>query len=361
MTIKVQQWPTALAATRGTILDAALAAGVPYPYGCRSGDCGSCKSRLLSGEVTMEGYYAPEALTAAEREAGLILACRASPLTDVAVAWLAPVTVARAYPVRRMRATIVAKELATHDITRLLLSIKGAPLAFAPGQFARLIFRGLPQRSYSMANKPGESVLEFHIRHNPNGLVSGYVADQARIGDTLKLEGPYGTAYLRDADACPLLLVAGGSGLAPMKSILLAVLASQRTYPVYLYHGMRDTRDLYDKECLTALAQPPLFHFTPVLSMPSQVTQYRTGFVHEAVAADFTTLEGFTVYLAGPPPMVDATTDVVVSLGVQYDNVHADPFYAAPEELPWRLNLLNAIRSVNKNIKRLATAVHSRR
>lgn len=146
-----------------------------------------------------------------------------------------------------------------------------------------------------------------------------------------------------------------------MKSILLAVLASQRTYPVYLYHGVRDTRDLYDKECLTALAQPPLFHFTPVLSMPSQVTQYRTGFVHEAVAADFTTLEGFTVYLAGPPPMVDATTDVVVSLGVQYDNVHADPFYAAPEELPWRLNLLNAIRSVNKNIKRLATAVHSRR
>ena len=91
-TIKVQQWPTALAASRGTILDTALAAGVPYPYGCRSGDCGSCKSRMLSGEVTMEGYYTPEALTAAEREAGLILACRARPLTDVAVTWLAPVT-----------------------------------------------------------------------------------------------------------------------------------------------------------------------------------------------------------------------------------------------------------------------------
>jgi len=350
-TIKVQQWPTALAASRGTILDTALAAGVPYPYGCRSGDCGSCKSRMLSGEVTMEGYYTPEALTAAEREAGLILACRARPLTDVAVTWLAPVTVEGAFPVRRVRATIIAQEPVTHDITRLLLSINGTPLAFAAGQFAQLIFHGLPRRPYSMANKPGESVLEFHIRRIPHGVVSAYVANQARLGETLKLEGPYGMAYLRTQDACPLLLVAGGSGLAPIKSILLAVLALPSTHPIYLYHGVRDTCDLYERESLTALAQLPLFHFRPTLSMPSQATRHRTGFVHEAVAADFTTLEGFTVYLAGPPPMVEATTEVVRHLGVRVDDVHADPFYAAPEESPWSANVRHAIRSVKRALR----------
>ena len=313
-TIKVQQWPTELTATRGTILDAALAAGVPYPYGCRSGDCGSCKSRLLSGEVTMQGY-APEVLTAAERESGLILACRARPLTDVAVTWLAPFTVEGAFPVRRVRATIVAKEPATHDITRLRLSLKGAPLAFAAGQFVQFMFRGLPPRPYSIASKPGESVLDFHIRRLPNGVVSGYVIDQARIGESLWLKGPYGTAYLRPPATCPLLLVAGGSGLAPIKSILLAALEWPRTHPIYLYHGVRDTRDLYDVEVLTALTQPALLRFTPVLSLPSQATPHRTGFVHEAIAADFITLEGFAVYLAGPPPMVDAVTDVVVGLG----------------------------------------------
>jgi CDP-4-dehydro-6-deoxyglucose reductase/ferredoxin-NAD(P)+ reductase (naphthalene dioxygenase ferredoxin-specific) len=305
----------------------------------------------------MEGYYAPEVLTVAEREAGLILVCRARPLTDVTVTWLAPVTVEGTYPVRRVRATIVAKERATHDITRLLLSIKGAPLAFAAGQFVQLTFRGLPPRSYSIANKPGESVLEFHIRHIPHGVVSGHVVNQAHLGETLKLAGPYGTAYLRAADACPLLLVAGGSGLAPMKSILLAALALPRTSPIYLYHGVRDTRDLYDMEFLTTLAQPPLFHCTPVLSMPAQATPHRTGFVHEAVAADFTTLEGFAVYLAGPPPMVDVTTAVVVRRGVRDDDVHADPFYAAPEESPGSTNLLNAIQSVRRTLRWCARLV----
>jgi len=341
-TIKLQQWPSPLPATRGTILDAALAAGVPYPHSCRSGDCGSCKSRLFCGEVTMDGC-APEALTATERADGLILACRARPITDVEVAWLSAATAERGWPLRRVQATVVAKEAVTHDITRLRLSVTGPPLAFAAGQFAQLTFRGRPPRPYSMANRPGEAALEFHIRRVPEGVVSSYVADEVQLGDTLQLQGPYGTACLRDTDDRPLLLVAGGSGLAPMKSILLAALALPQPRPIALYHGVRDLCDLYEVELLTTLAQAPHVRYTPVLSMLSQATRYRTGFVHEAIAADFTTLEGCAVYLAGPPPMVNAATTVAVGLGAPREAVYADPFSAAPEEPQRSISLLSVL------------------
>jgi CDP-4-dehydro-6-deoxyglucose reductase/ferredoxin-NAD(P)+ reductase (naphthalene dioxygenase ferredoxin-specific) len=348
-TIKLQQWPIPLTTARGTILDAALAAGVPYPHSCRSGDCGSCKSRLFCGEVTMDGC-APEALTATERAAGLILACRARPLTDVEVAWLSAATAARSYPLRRVRATVIAKEAVTHDITRLRLAVTGAPLAFVAGQFAQLTFRGRPPRPYSMANQPGEAALEFHIRRVPEGVVSSYVADEVQRGDTLELQGPYGTACLRDPDVRPLLLVAGGSGLAPMKSILLAALALPQPRPIYLYHGVRDLCDLYEVELLTTLAQAPPVRYTPVLSRPAQATRYRTGYVHEAIAADFTTLEGCAVYLAGPPPMVHAATAVALGLGAPREAVYADPFSAAPEEPQRSTSLLSVLAYLGASV-----------
>ena len=344
-TITLQQWPRPLSTTRGTILDAALAAGVPYPHSCQSGDCGSCKSRLLCGEVTMDGC-APEALTATERADGLILACRARPITDIEVAWLSAATAERVCPLRRVRATVIAKEAVTHDITRLRLAVKGSPLAFAAGQFAQLTFHGRPTRPYSMANHPGEAALEFHIRRVPNGVVSSYVADTVQIGDTLKLQGPYGTACLRDTDDRPLLLAAGGSGLAPMQSILLAALAGPQPRPIYLYHGVRDLCDLYEVELLTTLAKSSHIRYTPVLSMPAQATPYCTGFVHEAIAADFPTLEGFAVYLAGPPPMVNAATAVALGLGAPREAVYADPFSATPEEPQHRTGLLSALASL---------------
>jgi CDP-4-dehydro-6-deoxyglucose reductase/ferredoxin-NAD(P)+ reductase (naphthalene dioxygenase ferredoxin-specific) len=201
-----------------------------------------------------------------------------------------------------------------------------------------------------MANQPGEAALEFHIRRVPDGAVSSYVADELQRGDTLKLRGPYGTAYLRDTDVRPLLLVPPGSGLAPMKSILLAALALPQPRPIYLYHGVRDLCDLYEVELLTTLAKSSHVRYTPVLSMPSQTTTYRTGFVHEVIAADFTALEGFEVYLAGPPPMVNAATAVAIDLGALCEDVHADPFYAAPEEPQRRTGLLSALASLKATL-----------
>jgi len=297
----------------------------------------------------MEGC-APEALTATERADGLILACRAKPITDVEVAWLSATTAERLSPLRRVQATVLAKEAVTHDITRLRLAVPGAPLAFVAGQFAQLTFRGRPPRPYSIANPPGEATLEFHIRRIPEGVVSSYVADAVQLGDTLQLQGPYGTAYLRHTDDRPLLLVAGGAGLAPMKSILLAALALSQPRPIYLYHGVRDACDLYEVELLTTLAQHAHVRYTPVLSRPSQATPYRTGYVHEALAADFPTLEGCAVYLAGPPPMVNAATAVAVDLSVPRDAVYADPFSAAPEEPQRRTSFRSALAALKATV-----------
>lgn len=328
--IKLQQWPTDVDARRGSsILDAALAAGVPYPHSCRSGECGGCKSELCAGEVFMEGYD-PQVLTQAEREGGLILACRAYPRGDVEVAWIASGPGGALHPVQRFQAVVAQAEAATHDIVRLRLAVDGASLVFAAGQYAELQFEGFPVRPYSMANRPGDELLEFHIRHVPGGTVSSHVARQVRAGDRVRVQGPYGTAFLRKPAEEPILLVAGGSGLAPMKSILLALRAQQVKSPIHLYHGVRDARDLYDAETI-AEAWVGDVRYVPVLSSPSRQSHCREGFVHEAVARDFGTLAGFKVYLAGPPPMVDACTATALQLGARRGDVHADAFYGAQD------------------------------
>jgi ferredoxin-NAD(P)+ reductase (naphthalene dioxygenase ferredoxin-specific) len=324
--MQVQQWPGPIITGRSTILDAALAAGVPYPHSCRVGECGTCKSRLCSGEAKLEGY-APEALTPAEREAGLILACRATPTTDVKVEWLAT-DAAAAYGVRRFKAKVISLEAVTHDITRLKLEPAAGFLTFAAGQYAMLTCAQRPGRAYSMANSPDDPVLEFHIRHVPNGRTSSYVAQELKVGEAVRIEGPYGSAHRRESSRQPILLVAGGSGLAPMMAILRRLCARDNYgRSVHLYHGVRDGRDLYCLEELLKLGADESFAFTPVLSLPAAPTAFRTGFVHVAIGQDYPRLAGFQVYTAGPPPMVDAVKATALELGARAEDIYADAFY----------------------------------
>jgi ferredoxin-NAD(P)+ reductase (naphthalene dioxygenase ferredoxin-specific) len=343
--IKLQQWPAAFRCTRGSILDAALAAGVPYPHSCRSGECGTCKSRLIAGTVSMDGC-APEALSNAERAGGLILACRARPRSDVEVAWTQQDGSEQCVLPRRLHATVINMEPATHDITRLRLELQGTAFRFAAGQYVRLTFAGCPSRSYSMANRPDDPILEFHVRHVPGGAVSSHVAHKLRRGECVELDGPYGTACLREPASNPLLLVAGGSGLAPIKSILLAALAHDVDRAIYLYHGVREARDLYDGEALARAATGRTVTCTPVLSTQLQHDACRLGFVHDAIAADFGSLSGFDVYVAGPPPMVDAVTRTAVALGAKEEDVRADAFYTARDTSKRARNPLKAVASL---------------
>jgi naphthalene 1,2-dioxygenase ferredoxin reductase component len=315
-----------------TILEAALSAGVAYPHGCRSGNCGACKSRLESGEVELTPY-SEFALSAAERQDGLILACRAVPWSDVEIAWLdADETIL--HPLRYLTCRVVALDDATHDIKRLRLAIEaGGPFAFSAGQYAALTFAGQAPRDYSMASRPDEAALEFHVRRTAGAGASAYVAEKLRIGDTVKVEGPFGSSFLRERHTGPILALAGGSGLAPIKSIVESALAAGAAQPIDLYFGVRAERDLYLEAHFRALeARHGNLRFIPVLSAPDGATTRRTGFVHEAAAADHPDLDGAKAYLAGPPVMVEAATAALLARGMRRQDIHADAFYTEAEK-----------------------------
>jgi CDP-4-dehydro-6-deoxyglucose reductase/ferredoxin-NAD(P)+ reductase (naphthalene dioxygenase ferredoxin-specific) len=315
-----------------TILEAALAQGVPYPHGCRSGNCGACKSVLEAGEVDL-APYSEYALTAQERGQGLILPCRATPWSDVTVSWLGADEVV-GHPLRHLTGRVVGLDDLTHDIKRVRLEIvTGGPFDFSAGQYAALRVASLPPRDFSMANRPDEPVLEFHVRHMTGGAVSRYVVRNLALGETVRLEGPYGSAHLREHHTGPILAIAGGSGLAPIKSIVETTLSRGARQPIHLYFGVRDERDLYLEDHFETLAKAhPNLTFTPVLSHPQRPTARRTGFVHEAVAADLGNLDGAKAYIAGPPVMVEAATAMLLEAGLARHDVHADAFYTEADK-----------------------------
>ena len=316
----------------GTILEAALAQGVPYPHGCRSGNCGSCKSVLESGEVEL-APYSEYALTEAERAQGLILACRATPWSDATVAWLDTDEVV-AHPIRHLTCRVVGLEDLTHDIRRVRLEIvSGGPFDFSAGQYAAVRVASLPARDFSMANRPDEPLLEFHVRHMTGGATSRYIVRNLKLGEAIRLEGPFGSAHLREHHRGPILAIAGGSGLAPIKSIVETALWRGAQQPIQLYVGARDERDLYLVAQFEALAAAhPNLRFVPVLSDPQGPSPRRTGFVHEAVAADLGDLDGTKAYIAGPPVMVEAATAMLLQRGLPRHDILADAFYTEADK-----------------------------
>jgi len=331
--VNVRQFDDPLDVEMGaTILQTALDAGLQYPHGCQSGNCGACKSRLYCGEVEMSPY-SEYALTAAEKQSGLILACRSVPWSDCEVAWLEQDEVV-AHPLRTLTCAVREIERMTHDIVRVRLSIEaGGPFDFTAGQFAQVSFTGLPPRDYSMANRPGDALLEFHIRQIPGGAVSAYANTRLKVGDTVHVDGPHGISYYRAKHAGPIVALAGGSGLAPIKSIVEEALAQGAAQPIHLYFAVRDARDLYLEDHFRDLAaRHPNLSFIPVLSEPSGPTELRTGYLADIVAADFADLDGAKVYLAGPPIMVETCVERVRERGAGDGDCHADAFYTEADK-----------------------------
>lgn len=312
----------------GTILDAVLADGIAYPHGCLSGRCGSCKSRLVSGKVDLLDH-SRFALSDEEKAQGLILACRAIPTTDAIVAWLGDDEETPSHPRRRLNGHVTAIGDATHDIKRIQVVIDGAdPLAFTPGQYARLTFPGAPARDYSMASGPGQPALEFHIRRVPGGDATQRIHMLLKLGDPVLVEGPFGSSYLREQHAGPILCVAGGSGLAPIKGIVEAAIARGMKQPIHVYFGARSDRDLYLVDHFEGLAhRHPNLSFTPVLSDAPVGVRWRTGFVTDVVAEDLQDLDGWKAYVAGPPPMVEVAMQISTARGLRSEDLHADVFF----------------------------------
>jgi len=312
-----------------TILSSALDAGISYPFGCQSGSCGACKSQLVKGEVSMKGY-SEFALSDEEKERGLILACRAAPGEDSEVAWLEEDDLI-VHPRHLLDCEVVALDDATHDIKRIRLQIiSGGRFDFSAGQFASVTFAGCPPRDYSMANVPGDPILEFHVR-TTGGATSRHVAERLNVGDRVRVEGPFGPSYLRETHRGPIIAVAGGSGMAPIKSVVERALQQALPQHIYFYFGVRSERDLYLHNHFAKLAETHKnLHFIPVLS-EGDSEQRRQGLVHEAVAQDFDEFDGCKAYLAGPPVMVEAAIRLFEQRGMRRIDIHADAFYTAAE------------------------------
>ncbi len=317
-----------------TILDAALRHGLPYPHSCQGGNCGACKSRLLSGTVDLRPH-AGFALTPEERATGLILACRADPKGPCDVAWLDADDMHQ-HPYRELDCRIAAIDHPAREVTRFSLSVdSGGPLEFSAGQYAELTFAGHPPRDFSMASRPNDLPVVFHVRDRGAG-VSRHIARDAGAGDRVHLRGPRGACFLRQLHTSPIIAVAGGTGLAPIWSIVATALAKGMTQPIQLWFGVQDTAHIYMADDLAGLAaRHRNFTFRIVVSEPSQplhhTTGHATGWLHDAIAAAIhdTDLTGSKAYLAGPPPMIAAVNDVLRAAGLAGTDIHADAFTPA--------------------------------
>ncbi len=217
----------------------------------------------------------------------------------------------------------------THDIRRVRLRPeRTGALTFHAGQYVSVTFAGQPARDYSLANLPGEPLLELHIRRMTDGSTSHFVADTLAPGEAVMVEGPLGDCYLRDRHPGPIIGIAGGSGLAPIRCIVESALARGEAHRVSLYFGARAERDIYMEAHFVALtARYPTFRYVPVLSDADGPTERRQGFVPQAVLADFTDLAGLSAYLAGPPVMVEAALPALQAHGMLAEHIHADAFY----------------------------------
>jgi len=336
--ITIRQWPLALESDRRTILETALAAGVPYPHGCRTGECGSCKSTLVSGLVDM-GPYDPAVLCDDERAAGLVLACAARPKGDVHVAWLGEEATVN-LPVQRLRGQVTNIEQVTPHIARIYVWPEYR-LKFAAGQFAKLRFGDLPARCYSMANRPDEEALEFHIRLLPGGKVSEHIRTELKVGDTIRIEGPFGRAYLHPQQTEPIVALGGGSGLAPVKSIVRTALHAKMDCDIHLFFGVRDEENIYcEAELVGLAAQHPNLRLHILVSNTAPGSPRRRGNLSDVLHTDVPAGSNARLYVAGPPGMVDSVVAAAHECGFTPDRIHADPFHHSGESVsPPRLGL----------------------
>ncbi len=317
-----------------TVLAAGLRAGIGLPYGCKNGACGSCKGRLVEGRVAHDPHQA-NALSADEAARGFALFCSARPEADLTIE-VREVRGIGEIPIKKLPARVASLTRPAPDVAVIRLQLPAAErLQYLPGQYVEIILKDGRRRSYSMAGAPGVSdQIELHVRHTPGGVFSDHVfgagATQLKERDILRFEGPLGSFFLRDDSARPIVLVASGTGFAPIKSIVEYAILKQSRRPITLYWGGRRPHDLYLRDVAEGwIAAMPSFAFVPVVSDAAGDDGWtgRTGFVHRAVMEDFADLSAHQVYACGAPAMVDAARrDFTNQRGLPNEEFFADAF-----------------------------------
>ncbi|MES2831076.1 MAG: CDP-6-deoxy-delta-3,4-glucoseen reductase [Pseudomonadota bacterium] len=313
-----------------TVLAAGLRVGVGLPYGCKNGACGSCKGKLVSGTV-VHGAHQVKALPAGEEEAGKALFCCARPQSDLVIE-VREVLGLDDFPVRKMPSRVARMERLADDVMILWLQLPATEkLQYRAGQYIEFILKDGRRRSYSLAHAPHvDEMVSLHIRHMPGGIFTDHVFSGMKERDILRFEGPLGTFFLRQDNERPIVLIASGTGFAPVKAIIEQAVHAKSQRPMTLYWGGRRPRDLY-MHGLCEQWQHTLanFQFVPVISdaLPEDDWQGRTGLVHQAVMNDFSDLSAHQVYACGAPAMVEAAQrDFIRQRGLPTSEFFADAF-----------------------------------
>jgi CDP-4-dehydro-6-deoxyglucose reductase len=313
-----------------TLLDAALRQGLTLPYGCKDGACSACKGNIVSGRVD-HGKSQPHALTDAEKAEGKALYCCARAESDLVIE-CKQMTLASDIPVKTLPSRIEKLERLAPDVIELHLRLPSSErLQFWAGQYIDILLKDGKKRSYSLANAPhDDEFLQLHIRHVPGGLFTEQVFSTMKARDILRFNGPHGSFYLREDSDKPVILLAGGTGFAPVKAIVEHAIAEKCSRPLCIYWGAKARIDLYQHALAEAWAAANAnVKYVPVLSEPAAGDAWtgRTGFVHQAVVEDFPDLSGYQVYACGSPVMIDAAReDFVAQCRLPDEEFFADAF-----------------------------------
>ncbi|OGB01858.1 MAG: NADH oxidase [Burkholderiales bacterium RIFCSPLOWO2_12_FULL_64_99] len=311
-----------------TVADAAFRQGINVPLDCRDGACGTCKCFAESGTYTM-GDYIEDALSEDEASQGYVLTCQMRATSDCVVRIPASSAVCRTQQASFDAAISDVRKLSDSTIS---LTIEGEALnklAFLPGQYVNLKVPGSDQtRAYSFSSMPRDGKVSFLIRNVPGGLMSSFLTGLAKTGDAMTLAGPLGSFYLRDIKR-PLLMLAGGTGLAPFTAMLEKIAEQGSAFPLHLIYGVTHDSDLVDMDKLEAFAQRiPNFTFTACVANPESPYPHR-GYVTQHIEPQHLNEGEVDIYLCGPPPMVEAVSQFIRERGLQPANFYYEKFAAS--------------------------------
>jgi CDP-4-dehydro-6-deoxyglucose reductase len=312
-----------------TILEAGLRHGYTMPYSCRDGVCGACKGKILRGEVDY-GTYQPFALSDAEKAAGLALFCKTKPKSDVVIE-SHEITNGNEIPVKTLPCRVQKMEKVAHDVMVLFLKLPANErLQFLAGQYIDILMKDDKPRSFSLANAPhDDEFLQLHVRNIPGGTFTNHVFTEMKERDILRIKGPLGGFFLHEDSTKPILFVASGTGFAPVKAIVEHALQIGVSRPMHIYWGVRVQSDFYMLDLVREWEARGI-KFTPVVSEESWPG--RTGFVHQAVLEDYSSLAGHQVYVCGAPVVVEAAhRDFTTQRGLPQEEFFSDTFSFAPK------------------------------
>ncbi len=315
-----------------TVLDAALRQGINLRYGCRNGACGACKGKILQGSISYDEQ--PIALEDSDVEQNLALFCEAKPDTELVIE-VEEVDLGQAVEIKTLPCRVHEMNRLADDVMQLLIKLPASErLQFLPGQYIDILLEDGRHRSFSIANAPhNDDFLELHVRLVEGGQFTSRVFNTMQPKDLLRIEGPHGSFFYREDARDELLMIAGGTGFAPLKGIIEHILSEQDTRPIYLYWGVRTEGDLYMRDLAEQwAAEHDNIHFVPVLSEPDDSWKGRTGYVHDAVLSDFDDLSIFDIYACGPPAMIKAAESSFQDKGMRKEQFYYDSFDFAKDQ-----------------------------